>query len=916
MALSALPRPAGDNDSLYFMESSSKYWHVGQSFSPELKERVSTNYESSLLTGLPMLSTSQSSMISRKGSLMSIREEFLQVPEPNSFVNSADGGDDQSLSGSLVSNGSIRTMETAPQFPGSPREPSTEFMPIDTKEISCGAPGFQKWLKSLCRRQPAPRSGVYPHFHGDGPDDDWAASIFSSSGTGNKTTSSSFKFVTAVKTASITFASISMEDGSLRRRNSAVALDNDTMARMRDRKCALEELINTEEYYIADLKVLVNLYMSILNDCEGIPADIKDAITRNVSEILGLHEELLEEIFHALPAASHQIQTYKRRNFDMSSQADEFAGSNVLANPMAAAKVAMVFDKMIRGFFVYEEYCARYELVCEKFKEFRGSSWSLREKGCETLAGAINSQDNRAEYGKRALALADMLVKPIQRICKYPLLFAEIVKCTPAMDCPESNQLLDKVRFRLEEAAHQINLAAVNGPKIRDRMEKTWLLQDRLNFKDKPGCFVRLLGQIVLCGALHVAWQGPTIPVGEYMACLLYKSYLLLARIPKSGDTYDVKFAISLGTARIEEANQGQGLNCYSALFSWKIIFEAGHQIYEVLLSASSATEEEVWRKKITECITEESKDYDEYSSAKLNIIPVVISDIRSLGHVFGRPGTLARRQSLHRPRSTPLPKSDVIIVNNTHALSEVIGSKSTSGLSRSASVLHAGQMTVLSPKRTERNRIESKLTDVWTRDQLAYGSMASGGVRRRDASNLMRRLSAVSLVTSARKSMHSLHSSSSPSEASWIQSWEIAGNADPGILMGVPLNGTDGTRTPNSHPHGVSRRGYTLSRAFSFSGRSSDLKSVLRRSGSSSLESKSEEALKENANVAKEGSKPAGVCVSVSGPSKEAPEKEEPSSSSSTRAKLGLMMSSTPSAIPSKFRRKRLRITKRVEGA
>jgi len=359
-------------------------------------------------------------------------------------------------------------------------------------------------------------------------------------------------------------------------------------------------------------------------------------------------------------------------------------------------------------------------------------------------------------------------------------------------------------------------------------------------------------------------------------------------------------------------------LNCYSALFSWKIIFEAGHQIYEVLLSACSATEEEVWRSKVAECIAEESKDYDEYSSTRLNIIPVVISDISSLGHVFGRPGTLARRQSLHRPRSTPLPKSDVIIINNTHALSEVIGSKSTSGLSRSASVLHAGQMTVLSPKRTERNRIESKLADVWTRDQLAYGSMASGGVRRRDASNLMRRLSAVSLVSSARKSMQSLHSSSGPPETPRSQSWEIAGNADPGILMGVPLDVADGARTRNSHPHGVSRRGYTLSRAFSFSGRSTDLKSVLRRRGSSSLESKSEEALKGNASAAAEGSKPAEVCVSISGPTEGAPEKELPSSSPSTRAKLGMMVSSTSCAIPSKLRRKKHRITtiiKRVEG-
>lgn len=46
---------------------------------------------------------------------------------------------------------------------------------------------------------------------------------------------------------------------------------------------------------------------------------------------------------------------------------------------------------------------------------------------------------------------------------------------------------------------------------------------------------------------------------GNYLACLLYKSYLLLATVSKAGNRYNVKFAITLATARIEEANQGRG---------------------------------------------------------------------------------------------------------------------------------------------------------------------------------------------------------------------------------------------------------------------------------------------------------------------------------------------------------------------
>lgn len=65
----------------------------------------------------------------------------------------------------------------------------------------------------------------------------------------------------------------------------------------------------------------------------------------------------------------------------------------------------------MRGFFVYEEYSAKYELVSKDLNQLRRSSWNSWEKGCEMLAGAINSPDIQREYGKRALTLDDMLVK-------------------------------------------------------------------------------------------------------------------------------------------------------------------------------------------------------------------------------------------------------------------------------------------------------------------------------------------------------------------------------------------------------------------------------------------------------------------------------------------------------------------------
>lgn len=281
------------------------------------------------------------------------------------------------------------------------------------------------------------------------------------------------------------------------------------------------------------------------------------------------------------------------------------------------------------------------------------------------------------------------------------------------------------------------------------------------------------------------------------------------------------------------------GLTCHSALFSWKIIFEAGHRIYEVLVSACSAKEEAVWRKQILDRASAESRDYHEYSSTNLDLFASMNSDVKPIGTIFGRPGTLARHQSLHRSESDP--KSDVVnvIIKNTHALSEVICSHpSVPSLNRSVSVLSMNRVTIFSPKRSERTSIEAKLVDVWTKDILPFGIMNLSIRRRADPSNLIKRLSVVSLVsTVARKSMHSLQSYGSQSEASSTQSCEYREN-DVGIFgqkaMGSVKSRQISTNTPSNSPV---KRTSSLSRTFSFSTSarksSNDWKSTWRRSTS-----------------------------------------------------------------------------------
>lgn len=66
-------------------------------------------------------------------------------------------------------------------------------------------------------------------------------------------------------------------------------------------------------------------------------------------------------------------------------------------------------------------------------------------------------------------------------MCKYQLLLQELLKTTPASDCPSTHyeicQILDKVR----RIVGQINTATGN-PVLKDRIHKTLILQGRLDY--------------------------------------------------------------------------------------------------------------------------------------------------------------------------------------------------------------------------------------------------------------------------------------------------------------------------------------------------------------------------------------------------------------------------------------------------
>lgn len=216
--------------------------------------------------------------------------------------------------------------------------------------------------------------------------------------------------------------------------------------------------------------------------------------------------------------------------------------------------------------------------------------------------------------------------------------------------------------------------------------------------------------------------------------------------------------------------NPAIGLQSPSAFHTWKLSFAIEGILHEFIFSACSAVEEDQWKRGLQGELSQVT------SVRSPKQVPSCLAlDLKSVGAIYGRQGTLTRRLSVQRAATVGNRASiSQVIIRNTHNPEELheFRQPSTASINRSQSHMTSNRVIVLAPKRSERSRLESMLADVWTKDRLPYpGMIASRGgqIIRASAGSLARKLSlasiqgsfsrrSASLSISTRKSYDTLH--------------------------------------------------------------------------------------------------------------------------------------------------------------
>mmetsp|Transcript_25037 Transcript_25037/g.78451 ORF Transcript_25037/g.78451 Transcript_25037/m.78451 type:complete len:852 (-) Transcript_25037:136-2691(-) len=179
------------------------------------------------------------------------------------------------------------------------------------------------------------------------------------------------------------------------------------------RQAALSEIISSEQTYVAELEVLVDVYYERFNEPDA-PVDqaTVEKLFSNVQNILVLNQRLLTELLHKQSKGESFIEALRN------------------------------FTPYLR---MYQTYINNYEGATMELKR-------LMERS--DVAAFLRVCDDSHQ---KQLTLRDYLVVPVQRIPRYKLLVSEVLKHTPVATMPEENAMLEEALRNISTLAESIN---------------------------------------------------------------------------------------------------------------------------------------------------------------------------------------------------------------------------------------------------------------------------------------------------------------------------------------------------------------------------------------------------------------------------------------------------------------------------
>ncbi|KAJ3272590.1 hypothetical protein HDV01_005433 [Terramyces sp. JEL0728] len=315
-----------------------------------------------------------------------------------------------------------------------------------------------------------------------------------------------------------------------------------------NRSKSVAELLATERAYIESLQELMQYQQELLRS-NVVTKDILHSIFSNLGELLDFQRRFL------------------------------FSLETALAAPAPDQRIGAIFIQYDTAFGVYHAMCANYATATQ-----------VAIQNQERLAGIGSIDPGRGLQG--------YLIKPVQRICRYPLLLKELRK----LSTPENYNFCD-----------ELDEALIVMKRVTDRVNEVQRMEDNKALKTKLLEYIEdwqnldpnALGDLLLYDKFNMLVQDVEQPHHIY----LFENIILCCKESpnkKAKVVYDIKGQIySTGITDVADISDPD-----NQVFEIKVFWNDRSEIEESFeLKCRNIEQVVLWKNRITLCMTGNTKN-------------------------------------------------------------------------------------------------------------------------------------------------------------------------------------------------------------------------------------------------------------------------------------------------------------------
>ncbi|KAI0104826.1 hypothetical protein GGR51DRAFT_221484 [Nemania sp. FL0031] len=221
----------------------------------------------------------------------------------------------------------------------------------------------------------------------------------------------------------------------------------------------IKELIDTETFFIRDMNIVEEIYKGTAEACPKLDDKTIKLIFRNTDKIIKFHSAFLVELKQGVSSI------YTPRNRQVQKETSSSSDGGPSSSRVSTAASGELNDTKDRETSLGPIFMRNIEDMKQVHETFLKNSDHAAKRLIQiqedpTVQVWLNECNEVARELTRAWNLDSLLIKPMQRITKYPNLLIQLLRETP-MDHPDRSSL-EAAKSALESAIEEINKTKKN----------------------------------------------------------------------------------------------------------------------------------------------------------------------------------------------------------------------------------------------------------------------------------------------------------------------------------------------------------------------------------------------------------------------------------------------------------------------